>query len=521
MSNRLEEFYGLLAYHYSEAEKWEQAQEYLFKAGDQARSIAADAEALAHYRLAIEAYARVRGDDWQPIERAKLERKIGEALYRLGQHGQARPYLERSLALLGAALPTSRWSTRLAIARELLVQILHRIFPQVFVRRMGGKLDPVAEEIFETSRVLNIMEFLADVERLLLLSVRALNTSERRGYAYGSAVLSANMAAAACLVGRFGLAWSYLQRSEAYAKLTNPFRPVPELESSYVGYYNLLSNLDMMQEHALRGMEIARNTGDLRQWGLGKTGLIWSHWGRGEYDLAAEETVHLLQAAEDSSDRQMAVWGLLATGCIQLRRGLAKDSIASFQRGREIAEELPDYLSLTGLIGWMGRSYLVLGDVEQAIEVMEAAERLISDQIGSMPGYAYLGNGLTEAFLTKAEGPEGQERLTWLRKTRPVLQRTLIDARRNRLILSDALMLQGRYEWLHGRSKKAQDWWRRALIQAENTGLRYQEGMVHLEIGRRLGDVEHLHKAESILGEIGAEFDLAVAREALIKLQEN
>ena len=47
--DRLEEFYSLLAYHYSKAEDWEKAQEYLFKAGDQAGSIAADAEALAHY----------------------------------------------------------------------------------------------------------------------------------------------------------------------------------------------------------------------------------------------------------------------------------------------------------------------------------------------------------------------------------------------------------------------------------------------------------------------------------------
>ena len=60
-ADRLEEFYSLLAYHYSKAEDWEKAQEYLFKAGDQAGSIAADAEALAHYEEAIDAYApRVR-----------------------------------------------------------------------------------------------------------------------------------------------------------------------------------------------------------------------------------------------------------------------------------------------------------------------------------------------------------------------------------------------------------------------------------------------------------------------------
>ena len=69
-AERLEEFYSLLAYHYSKAEDWEKAQEYLFKAGDQAGSIAADAEALAHYQEAVEAYTRAFGDSWDPLERA-------------------------------------------------------------------------------------------------------------------------------------------------------------------------------------------------------------------------------------------------------------------------------------------------------------------------------------------------------------------------------------------------------------------------------------------------------------------
>jgi predicted ATPase len=55
-ADRLEEFYALLAYHYAQAEAWELAQEYLLKAGDQAVQVAADAEALTHYRRALKAY---------------------------------------------------------------------------------------------------------------------------------------------------------------------------------------------------------------------------------------------------------------------------------------------------------------------------------------------------------------------------------------------------------------------------------------------------------------------------------
>jgi tetratricopeptide (TPR) repeat protein len=273
-----------------------------------------------------------------------------------------------------------------------------------------------------------------------------------------------------------------------------------------------------MQEHALQGMEIAHNAGDLRVWGLAKVNLVFSLWGRAEFEKAAEQCEQLIQAAEDSSDQQLVAWGLVAYGVIHLRRGLAKDAIFIFQRGIDLAEELQDYASLAGLSGWLGRSYLALGDVERAIELMEANERLIKEQIGNLYSHAYLGNGLAEAYLAKAEGTEGQERLSWLKKTRPVLQRTLKEAGHNRMALPEAQLLQGRYEWLHGKPEKAREWWRRALAQAEATGLRYQEGVVLLEMGRRLGGRDHLYRAESILEKIGAEFDLAQAREALAEM---
>jgi predicted ATPase len=65
-ADRLEEFYGVLAHHYVRAEAWAQALAYLLKAADQAGRMAADAEALAHYRQAISAYGRAFGEQWDP-----------------------------------------------------------------------------------------------------------------------------------------------------------------------------------------------------------------------------------------------------------------------------------------------------------------------------------------------------------------------------------------------------------------------------------------------------------------------
>src|SRR5439155_987213 len=126
---RLEEFYGVLAYHFARAERWERAQDYLFKAGERAEKVAGDAEALAHYQQAVAAYARAFGDRWDPVQRAGIERRMGEALFRRGQHLEAREYLDRALALLGLPMPTTPRGVRLAIVRELLRQVGHRRLP--------------------------------------------------------------------------------------------------------------------------------------------------------------------------------------------------------------------------------------------------------------------------------------------------------------------------------------------------------------------------------------------------------
>jgi len=79
-----------------------QGQEYLFKVGDQALRIAADAEAVDHYERALEAYGRAFGERWDPFERAAVERKIGEARYRLGEFERAPGNLDRRSSSSGS-----------------------------------------------------------------------------------------------------------------------------------------------------------------------------------------------------------------------------------------------------------------------------------------------------------------------------------------------------------------------------------------------------------------------------------
>ncbi len=184
--DRLEEFYSLLAYHYARAENWEKAQDYLFKAGDQAGKIAADAEALTHYQEAIETYARVFGDKWDPLQRGSLERKMGEAFYRSGEYQKAMEYLERALVFLGRPkLPTSRSKVGFGILREIAIQIVHHILSRWLIKKTYESVDQAVEETARIYEIVASMEATSAPEHFLLTTLTCLNFCEQKGYTPG------------------------------------------------------------------------------------------------------------------------------------------------------------------------------------------------------------------------------------------------------------------------------------------------------------------------------------------------
>jgi class 3 adenylate cyclase/tetratricopeptide (TPR) repeat protein len=521
MADRLDEFYGLLAYHYSAAEEWERAQEYLFKAGDQAGRMAADAEALAHYRKAMEAYALVRGDDWDPLERAQLERKIGEALFRLGEHEQAQAYLERALAFLGEGLPATRWGTRLAIVHAILIQIGHRFISRRLVRSMKGSPNPATEEIFLISLALSWVEVFHDIERYLLVSIKVLNSSERGGFAYGSAYLASNMATGLDLLGRRSLAERYFRIATDYSQQMVPYRPVYLLELSLAIHYNFRGNAEKSLKHSNLASEIAQSTGDLRGWGSARDLVAWAQHTQCKLSDAVTTWLEMISVGEEGSDRQVICWGFSGLGTTQRRLGQLDEAIDNLQRSIEIAQELPDYRTQVTAGAWLGRCYLAKGELEQAFMVLETSQEASSapGAVGTFATYLY--NGLSEAYLLAAENSTGKTRQEWLKKAKKTCRKNLKPAKNSRIPLPEALMFQGRYEWLRGKPAVAEKWWRQALEAAQNINDPFMEAALLLEMGQQLGDCDYLQRAESILEVIGAEFDLKLVREALANLRGN
>jgi hypothetical protein len=166
----------------------------------------------------------------------------------------------------------------------------------------------------------------------------------------------------------------------------------------------------------------------------------------------------------------------------------------------------------------MAHPYLRQGKLEEALSTLEASQQVYAESGVGWGESSALFNGLAEAYLlaTEQSGTLPQsEKAGWLKKARHACQDALKLGKTYHPKLPEAMRLQGTYEWLRSKPKAAQKWWQRSLVLAEKQGQSYDLGMTHLEMGQRLGDRTHLERAEAILAEIGAEWDLVRAREAL------
>lgn len=519
-SNRLDEFSPVLAYHYAKAEQWEKAQEYLFRAGDQAGRIAADAETLSYYDEALVTYTRVFGDTWDPVERAMLERKMGEAFYRRGDHGKAGEYLQRALGYLSSPLPKNAWGVRRALLHEILVQTGHRLMPGRLVK-IGPNGNPATEEEARIYEAIAWITVMGDPVRYLLGILRLANFSESTGYRPGIIVGLAGLGVAGDFLGLRKLGGYYGRRTLSIGEKGGRKE---EISYAFMGLmlHNLFKgSVTETIDCGLRSAEGYRTSGywNLHGWAVAARVTCEGFNYLGNFAEASKRATELLRFGDGANDRQVKCWGLWVSGMTQYGAGRIDEAISNLSQAMEIAKSVPDAL-LSGLAaGYLGKCYIRRENLSAAMGTFREAKEFVKLHKGPKLSKCFLSPGMAEAFLTAAERSDGADRRRWLKESKQACREALrISTRYFRPSLPEATRFKGTYEWLQGRSSAAQKWWTRSLEQCQKIGMRYQEGLTHLEIGRFLRDMAHLQQAETVFAEIGAEFDLARTKRLLESL---
>lgn len=271
-----------------------------------------------------------------------------------------------------------------------------------------------------------------------------------------------------------------------------------------------------MLEFGRQSAEAYREVGALHYWAVPAyfTAMMLAY--QGDLSQALRDCREVVRTGRDGADPQVQCWGLSTQGFVQWRLGQFDEAIAALREGLELAKTIPDHAFRISASADLGRCYLRQGCLEEAQIAFQESQRFYVTNIGG-DSYVSLRNGLAEAYLLAVEKHGQNERTDWLRKAKRACRDALKQGNVFRPGLPEAMRLKGICEWLRGRHAAAHKWWRRSLALAEEMEQRYDLGVTHLEMGQRLGEHAHLERAEAILAEIGAEWDLARAREALGK----
>ncbi len=119
-NERIREFYGMLAFHYSRGENLDKAEEYLVKAGEEALRASASSEALNYYQEALKLYLKQHGDAGDPEKMASLEKNIALALYNRGHSTEAIKHFDNALEYWGIRRPKKKFKAAIILIADLL-----------------------------------------------------------------------------------------------------------------------------------------------------------------------------------------------------------------------------------------------------------------------------------------------------------------------------------------------------------------------------------------------------------------
>jgi tetratricopeptide (TPR) repeat protein len=523
--DRLHEFYGMLAYHYSKGEDLEKAEEYMTRAGEEALRSSASSEALHYFQEALRLYLAKSGEEIDDEKIGIFEKYIALSFHAKGHYGIAVHYFDRVLHRWGSRSIRNRMHATIRLAGDLSI-----ILARAFLPWEEGKQSPNSREleVYDLkARLVGILVFVAP-GRFFPESIAIART----GLRFDPDEVGSSLEPWLGLSGLFsvsGLSFSlskkFLQRAEAAANKCGYRRPLlyKLIQAAYIHCSGKWNEIGMYDKTAVS--EAARN-GDL--WDVFNyiwfIGIVAAEQGKfQDMHSLIDELFEIAEAYEHDFAR---VVHSLMRSVLLLRTAEA----------HEAAKEATSIASLAAKRGFLGSGALNLGlksvaqvmsgDIAGAQECILRTQGLMDQQDRLAPVFKapYLVGRLMlriELLREAARSGHGGAMSKNLRMRYQIGREALRNAARYAPYRTWILKLMGDYYWLINKQGKAMKWWDRAIKEGERLGARPDLSRTYFEVGKRMLESQskykqlngidangYLEKAGILFEEMGLEQDL-------------
>lgn len=507
-SGQLEKFYGLLSYHFAKGSQWDKARQYLIKAGDQASRIAGDSEALACYKKALAANEALFSDQINDLKKAVYQRKLAEIYFRRGEYDKALSHLKLAMGLLKISYPFGRWEIRFATLAQFLRQMAHRLFSHILKPAIKTELTLEEQETFHIFEIMTWIDFYINQERLAFGLVTALNYAEKIGYAPRTAQAFSGMALLFDSIGFPAMAKKYHDLSIQKMHSAHDF---PEQATVHLcrGYHFFNQGL---WDQALASFELSverfKKIGYFKKWANAKLMISFVFFFQGRFAQSLEIGAELARIGLESGDNQIKGHGLITLGRNQIVTGDADQALPNLRNAIQLLEPIPDYYALADVRTDLARYYMNLEDYETADSILTDNESMIRKK--GLHGwvvsifYNCFAENRMKLFENQAKPSRSQNPVRLKRNVNNAVR----FAKPFKLGMPRAMRLQGLFFHLKKAPDTSKKIWNNGIALCQKMGCRYEEGLIHRDMGKYFHDLNHLQKARDIFSETGAWSDL-------------
>ena len=522
---RMHEFYGMLAYHYSMGEDLDKAEEYMIKAGEEALRSSASREAINYYQEALSLYLNKYGDTAEAEKLVMLEKNIALAFFYKGEYANALVYFDNVLKRLGIKPPQNKILIMIKLIFDLLKVIVNLYFPSKKSKKIPDNQD---NEIFDLSEkkgitlsLVNPMRGFAEDIGRIKNSLRFDLRKIRDGYIIpltGSAMFS--------FTGfSFGLSNKFLKYAEDVIDKKN-FKELFAFNSYKLSHNYLSGNWDDIQDYDESLLDQNLKIGQF--WEVSTYILLYGYvkLEQGEFK-AVYPLLEKLSKIADIYEYEIARANQLCleTELLFQYRNLhgAQELVEKFESST--VKIGSDPLRLISL-GYKVLIQILLKDLVEAEKSLNQAEDCYRKQTDVFPVYAstYFPTRffldlelLEESILSNNKSGVSKYRRNACKSGKKALKHSKKYAiYRTRIVRSVGL-----YYWLIDKQNEAAKWWKKAIEKGERLSARPDLARTYMEIGKRfleekstykelngVSAKEYLEKARTMFKEMDLKWDL-------------
>jgi tetratricopeptide (TPR) repeat protein len=509
--------YETLVYHYLRAGNRPRALLYSVLAGNKARGVFANDEAIEHYERAADlsreaGSGRVEGARPVDVSAGSIHTNLADILELTGSHGDAVRHYGRALALIGAP----------SLSRVSLAP--HRAAPKGLVRRARQRTSLTRKALANICRkVGSVHERLSDYRTaqawfLSALSVLPANSPvERCRACMGMAIVQFR-------AGEFSEARDWCVRGLRNARQGDDPEEVAHA-------YNGLGTIDYAQGflrravgYHMRALAIYEEIGDLRGGADTLNNLAIDHYDLGEWSLATQRYQECLEMATKTGDVDTLAVAHNNLGELFLHCGDIARAKSEFRWTIEARTRVGN-IGISALAeSNLGESLMLEGGYGEARRCLENSLRDFR-QI-RVPAFEASVN-VRLAALNLAEGATDEAQKIALRALSMARKLSVAPIEEAALLVLGKIAI-AREDWTGAETRLL-----RSMRLAMKAGNRHGEAKAKLWLGKLYlkapaGCVEgwgqrrataHLRKAKTILESLGARLDLETAEESLSMLQ--